>query len=281
VLCNNIRSVVDADRVNNVEILAKASGVLNTLERESALTVAQIAASVGEPVSSTYRLIRSLQALGWVEPGTRRGLYRLGVYVMQVSGLVESRLDLQQIALPVLQHLAQETRLACCLFVRRRLRSVCIEMAEDYVIRRFSLRVGDSLPINVGSVGAVLFSFLPRSERASVVSSLDADYLGTRTAGAVLRQLESNVPAVRARGFAIDRGETTSGAATVSAPIFNHRGELEAALAVSGLRRDIEEVDADTVSTVTATAAEIAHGLGASSPESAGIDGGAVVGSAS
>jgi len=65
------------DNTAGLEILGKANAVVAALEARAALTAAQIAETVGEPVSSTYRLLQTLTAIGWVETGRGRGLFRL------------------------------------------------------------------------------------------------------------------------------------------------------------------------------------------------------------
>lgn len=225
---------VNPGETNGGEILTKAKAVLDVLARGGQSSVSHIAESAGEPVSSTYRLLTRLTALGWVEHGTERGLYRLGVYFIRMGGLVEGRLHIQRIAYPVLRELSTALRSVCSLFVRRGLHAVCIEMAEDEVIRRFAFRVGDSLPLNVGAASSVLIGFLPLSERESVLGQLQLERIVSHDR----RRIEKDSEAVRTLGYAADIGETVPGVASIGAPVFNHRGEIEAALCVSGLHLD-------------------------------------------
>ena len=44
---------------------------------------------------------------------------------------------------------------------------------------------------------------------------------------------------VRRRGYAVSDGDVTPGIAALGAPVFNHRGDLVAAISVSGLRAQV------------------------------------------
>lgn len=208
---------------NGVEILTKVGAVIDALQQHGPSSVTDLAARVNEPVSSLYRLLRTLGTLGWIEPGRERGLYRLGIHFVRVGGMVESRLRIQHIAWPTMRAVSSELRTACSLFVRRGLRAVCIDVAEDDLIRRFPLRVGDSMPLDRGAAAATLTAFLPQSERDSIAASLHENSKPGEPA-IVIRQ----------QGYSTDIGQTSPGVLSVAAPVFNHRGEIEAALCISG-----------------------------------------------
>src|SRR3569623_2264792 len=57
------RADVDRDS-SGLELIAKTTSVLDTLERHGESSAQQIALATGEPVSSIYRLLQSLVAIG-------------------------------------------------------------------------------------------------------------------------------------------------------------------------------------------------------------------------
>lgn len=82
----------------SVDALVKSKAVLDVLAELGPSTAKTISERTGEPVSSTYRLLDNLAAVGWVERGINRGEYRLGIDCVRIGGQIESRLDIQQIA---------------------------------------------------------------------------------------------------------------------------------------------------------------------------------------
>lgn len=61
----------------SVDALVKSKAVLDVLAELGPSTAKTISERTGEPVSSTYRLLDNLAAVGWVERGINRGEYRL------------------------------------------------------------------------------------------------------------------------------------------------------------------------------------------------------------
>ena len=63
----------------SVDALVKSKAVLDVLAELGPSTAKTISERTGEPVSSTYRLLDNLAAVGRVERGINRGEYRLGI----------------------------------------------------------------------------------------------------------------------------------------------------------------------------------------------------------
>lgn len=220
---------------NGVEIISKATAVLDALHAEGEASVPRIAECVDEPVSSVYRLIGSLSDAGWVERGSQRGRYRIGPKIVTLGGLVESRLDIQQISRQVLRPLRSTTTGTWSLHVRRGLRAVCIEIVADLTPAHFAMRVGDSLPLDLGAPSLVLVAFMPVPEREAALAQM----LSTRPNGLAAVQtrnrFRTDADLARQACLAIDLEETSPGVASAAAPVLNRRGEIEAAVCLSGI----------------------------------------------
>jgi DNA-binding IclR family transcriptional regulator len=246
---------------NGIDILTKATAVVSALELEGELTVNDIAERVGEPVSSTYRLLTSLTSIGWVEKGLRRGIYRLGVYFMRVGGMVEDRIDLRDVARPALRSLLDGTGATSFLCVRRGGRAVCIERLEGPEVRSLAMRLGDSLPLHSGAAPLAILAFLPKADRAAYVESLTSIRDEPRPAPSA-GQLLAAIAVTRRNGHSASDGDVTPGIAAIGAPIFNHRGELEGSISISGLRHKVLSDDAENGARVVAAAAGVSRRLG-------------------
>ncbi|MFD1056813.1 IclR family transcriptional regulator [Terrabacter terrigena] len=211
--------------------------VISALERQGELTAAELAEALGGPLSSMYRMLQSLEAVGWVDRSPRRGRYRLGLPMMTIGGLVEDSIDIRELARPGLMTLLQETEATSFLCVPRGARAVCIERLEGRAVRSLAMQLGSSLPLYAGAAPRALLAHLPLSEQRDVLESgvvMPGDPPRPAVA-ATLRELEE----VRRRGYAVSDGDVTSGIAALGAPVFNHRQELVASMSISGLRHQI------------------------------------------
>lgn len=223
------------DSTRNVEALVKTKAVLNALVERGPCNIKTISEYVNEPPSSTYRLLSNLVALGWVDKSVKRGEYRLGLKCIRIGGQIESRLDIQNIARRCFKE--QRGLGTWSLFVRRQLRSVCVEMMSDLQNLLRSPEIGYSLPISMGAPSNVLLAFLSESRLADVIEHYryNADMGGLL---ATFRQKSIKMSAaVRQRGYSYDVDETVPGVLTISAPVFDHHGDLCAAICLSGFQR--------------------------------------------
>jgi DNA-binding IclR family transcriptional regulator len=244
-----------------LEILTKSDAVVRLLEESGELTAAGIAEGVREPVSSTYRLLTNLASIGWVEAGSRRGLFRLGVHFMRIGGRLEDRISVRDAAVPALKSLLALTGATSFLCVRRGTRAVCVERFEGRSVRSLKLELGDSLPLYLGAAPLALFAHLPESEREAVIEQLERSQSGDATVpdSRTLRRIAEET---RSRGYAISDGDVTPGIASLGAPVYNHRGEVEAALSISGLRSQVLSDEAPNVDRVLEAALTASRALG-------------------
>lgn len=219
-----------------VDVIAKVDGVLSILEERGETSAADIAELTGEPLSSVYRLLQSLTGVGWVDRGSRRAAYRLGVLLLEVSSRLEDQLDIREVALPTLRQLLADIGVTAFLCVRRDARAVCVERLEGLSVRSLAMQLGSSLPLYAGAAPRALLAFLPREEQhaALAVAELAGDPARPDPAA-----IAADIEKVRHVGYAISDGDVTPGIAALGAPVFDHRGELAAAVSISGLRSQI------------------------------------------
>lgn len=251
----------DSD-AGGLEILTKANAVVGALEREQELTAQQIAELVDEPVSSTYRLLQSLAAIDWVETGTRRGLFRLGVSFMRVGGRFEDQIEVRREAFEPMRRLRLDSGWTTVLCVRRGLRAVCVERFDGPQIRSMALQVGDSLPLFVGAASLAILAFLPAGERKGLLAQFATKRALDGLAPPAPEDLELVLADTAERGYARSDSEVTVGMAGLAAPVFNHRGELVASLSMSGLRSPLLSQEEQHIAGVLEAAEVVSRRLG-------------------
>lgn len=240
-------------------ILGKALAVVQVLGEHGEANAADISDRVGEPISSTYRLLRHLQDLDWIDAGSSRGQYRLGAFFIRIGGLVSDLMDVRDRAQPFLRELREKTHLTAYLSVRRGTRSVCIERLAGRSVHTLEYRVGDMLPLNIGAAPRALLAFLPTEERDATIWRLEQE--DNERPGRAGNELLANLKDIKDRGWSLSHGDVTAGVASVGAPVFNHRGELVAAVSVAGVQEEVAG-NHDIVEAALACAASISLAMG-------------------
>ena len=229
---------MDRERdAGGLELISKAGAVLEVLETNGPTSATDLAVALGEPLSSVYRLMQSLTATGWVERPAKRGPYRLGLTWMTIGGLLEDNLDIREACLPALRTLVSSTDATSFLCVRRGSRAVCLERVEGVSVQSLAMQLGSSLPLYAGAAPRALLAFLSHAEQEDALAET-----------ALFREdpvrpnrgvIESDITRTRAQGFAVSEGDVTPGVAALGVPVFNHRGEVEGAISISGLTHQI------------------------------------------
>lgn len=220
-----------------LELIAKAGAVLDVLEASGPTSAAGLASALGEPLSSVYRLMQSLTATGWVDRPAKRGPYRLGLTWMTIGGFLEDNLDIREACLPALRSLVASTGATSFLCVRRGSRAVCLERVEGISVQSLVMQLGSSLPLYAGAAPRALLAFLSYAEREDALAETTLFREDpVRPEPAVV---QSDVARTVAQGFAVSESDVTPGVAALGVPVFNHRGEVEGAISISGLSHQV------------------------------------------
>ncbi len=253
-----------------LDLVTKVGAVLDALEKHGELTATELAAWTGEPLSSIYRLVRSLARIGWLDRGVRKGGYRLGLLFLSVGSVLEDAIDIRIAALPALRHLVAETGATSFLCVRRAGRAVCVERIEGSTVRSVALELGNSLPLYSGAAPRALLAYLPLAEQLAVLRDAvpqpgDPD---RPPPAAVLADADAS----RSAGYTVSDGDVTPGIAALGVPVFNHRGDLAAAISISGLHSQVlGDLAERNIALIREAATSVSRALGNSRPDSQGV----------
>jgi DNA-binding IclR family transcriptional regulator len=253
-----------------IKVLAKAARLLEVLAEFPDSTPASLAQRLGEPRPTVYRLIQDLAVLGYLEEGPRPGTYRLGLELFRLGSLVGLRFDVRERAAPVMNTIHAELEETVYLVVRRRHEAVCIDRIEGVHIRSMALQLGGALPLHLGAGPRVLLAFEPREYWDDYFAEAKLEPrtpLTPTTQAGIVALLEE----ARHLGYTISDEDVTVGITSVGAPIFDHSGQVHAAISVGGMRSAILGYGGAerAVELVTNGAAEISRRMGYRPPAAA------------
>lgn len=218
-----------------VAVLAKAVALLDHVAAEGEATPARLAELTGEPRSTVYRLLASLQELELIEPGRRRGTYILGLKLFRLGSTIMSRFSERQAALPVMERINEELGETTFLCVRRGYEAVCIERIDGLRVNLLALGLGGSQPLHAGAVTRAILAFEPRAFWEEYMDHQAVEAFTPKTP-ATREALVVELEATRERGYAISDEDVTPGIAAIGAPIFDHTGKVRAGLSLGGMR---------------------------------------------
>ena len=231
-------------------------------EEQPELGVREIARKIGFSSSTAGRLLQALREQGVLTQNPLTHTYALGGRVLGWAGVYSSSLDVRTLALPAMQDLHRKTRETITLYVLEGNQRVCVERLESPQNVRIVTRIGKRLPLFAGSAGKVFLAFIPAAQREAILRATPPRALTPTTIvdGKALRQ---ELELTRTRGYAVSHGEWISDASGVAAPVFDQRGEIAAALTISGPgSRFTEEAVQTFIVEVTRISKQISREMG-------------------
>jgi DNA-binding IclR family transcriptional regulator len=142
-----------------------------------------------------------------------------------------------------MRHLMEKTSLTCHLAILDGPEAVYIEKVEPQGFIRMDTWVGRRMRVHATSVGKSLVAYIPEDRLHQIIKERPMEKRTPKTITSMSRLLKE-LEKVRAQGYSVDDEENNLGARCLGAPVFNQRGEIEAALGLSGT---INQVNAQTM----------------------------------
>jgi IclR family transcriptional regulator, pca regulon regulatory protein len=208
------------------QVVDRISRVLEALATDRGLTLTECAAASDLSMSSTHRLLSSLEDAGLVERDANT--WRLGARIVRLAVARLGQVDLRREASPRLYELGQAFRAAVAYSVPNGSNMVYIERRESPDAYAPSARLGGLAPMWAGAAGLAVLSTLSDQARDERLMTDDWHRLPSDTRRQVLADIEQ---AAR-RGYAVDRGRFFDGVAGVATAIEDLHGNPVAAVSV-------------------------------------------------
>jgi IclR family acetate operon transcriptional repressor len=183
--------------------------------------------------STVYRMLTTLKAYGYVDQEPTTGKYILGLKILELSGSLLDRLDVRAVAHPYLKELAARSQEVAHMVVKDGDEAVYIDKVEGNRTIRMYSQIGRRVALHSTAVGKAILAFLPPEEVEKIIARRDLPRFTSRTI-TTMAALQAELARVRERGYSIDDGENEEGIRCVGAPIFDYRGQVVAALSISG-----------------------------------------------
>ena len=244
-----------------------ANRIVDILELVAAsregLPLREISAQLEAPKTSLLPLLRALKARHYLAQG-RAGEYRLGPGALELGTGAASRRDLVDVAHAPLVELMRRTGETVFLSVLAAdgLSMVYVDKVESGHVIRYAADVGDRRPLHATSSGKALLAFLPAEQRERAVSSITLARHTERTVTSVTA-LRAMLAGIQRTGICVSVDEFVSGAAGVTAPIFDRQGRVAGVCTVGGptdrVQPQVRAIGAEVKRTAAAISGQLGH----------------------
>jgi IclR family mhp operon transcriptional activator len=212
------KSAAAEPKSESVRSLERGLSLLRAMNADPHATVTKLAAQIGVPRSTVYRLLETLVSMGYVAPSTSTEKYRLTRQVYNLSKgfqdetwIEDSWFELMALTKTVIWPVDLLTLEAATMVVRRSTHPHS-PLSIDYAM------VGRRWPITQSAAGRAYLAFCPEPER-ELILDLPKAFPGISSAfverGTLLKQLEQT----RVQGFGTRMGGMMPRTASISTPV--------------------------------------------------------------
>ncbi len=231
-------------------------------DHRDGLTLTEIQRRLEIPKSSTYTLLVTMAARGFLEQDAETRRFRVGIRLWQAGQSYVAVADLEKVALPYMEALRDALNETVQLATLDGVDNVYIAKVDADHQLRLASRVGARLPAYATGVGKALLSQLSDEEITERFAGVEFTAFTPHTITS-LPALLTAVREVRANGYAVDSSEYTPGVFCIAAPFSGHRGGGRAAVGVAVPEvRGTPEVLSSIIDSVRSTVHQLALRMG-------------------
>ncbi|GAB7539249.1 IclR family transcriptional regulator [Burkholderia sp. 22PA0099] len=196
---------------------------------EPILGAPELSRRLGIPRTTVFRLLQTLESLGFLERANGERNYRLGVAILRLGFEYLSSLELTDLGLPLIEALRDSTGLSTHIVIRDGRDVVFVAKAQSHApaFSAVKVNVGTRLPAHATTHGQVLMGDLTLDELRALYAGLTLQRFTQHTPGTV-EELFERARADAEQGYATSESSFEHGISVVSAPVFGDAGRIVA-----------------------------------------------------
>ncbi|MFF0990661.1 IclR family transcriptional regulator [Kocuria nitroreducens] len=240
-------------------VLHKVAQVLDCFSvEEPEPTLQQLIRKTGLPSSTCQRLVQNMVREGFLDRDGDH--YRIGIGLVRWATPGTVGLDVVRLVRPILQGLRDDTGESACFYTRDGAFRTVVAVAQTRHVVMRPFMVGQVMPIHAGAPGKIFLAYDPEAWQALEDAPLTKFAPATPDSLEVLRQ---QAAAAREQGFYAAFGERHEDVGSISAPVFDHAGDLAGVLGLGFPTQRVGPADVPHLGPIVRrTAARASEALG-------------------
>jgi len=226
-------------------------------------TLSEIAAKKSINISSTQRLLNTLEEYRYLERDIKTKKYKLGLSVLRLAGIVTTTMEIHREAQPILRELVETLGEAVHIGVLEGIETVYLNRLESKHPVRLASSIGSKNPAYCAGCGKVILAFKDENEQESIIQAIEKEgfhKLGSKTVQSVT-ELRNHLVQIKRQAYAVCSDEISEGISSIAAPIYDYNEKVVAAVSITGPtnRIDIQKAIERTVKAGKEISAELGY----------------------
>ena len=154
-----------------ITALARGLEVLSCFRSgDRSLSNQQIAERCGLPKSTITRIAYTLTKLGYLVQLPDGGRFALGNATLALGSATLARMDVRQLARPLMQELAEFSGATVAIAVRDKLSMIYVEVSHSTAALALTLQVGSRIPLATSAIGRAYMARASEQERDEILN---------------------------------------------------------------------------------------------------------------
>ena len=231
------------------------------VEQGAPMLLRELAQKAGMTSAKAHPYLVSFGNIGLIQQDPVSGRYELGPFALQMGLISLQLLDPVKIAIPEIAALSERIGHTVALAVMGNNGPTIVHLNESHHPIHVKMRTGTVVSTLHTATGRVFSAYLP----SGVVDRLVGRELAEAGAGMrpAARKMEQVLAEVRLHGMARSIGEPTAGIHALSAPVFDHLGNIALAITAIGPAGTLDASwDSETAHEIRQCAMRISSRLG-------------------
>lgn len=206
------------------------------------LTFAELHRLIKIPKATAYRVVQTLEHLGFLQRNPRTNTFSLGIKVLRLGFEYITSLDVAQVGQPTIEQLRDRSQCSSHLAIRDGQDVIYIARVSAAGSKINQVSVGTRLPVHRTSLGRMLLTSLTREAFEQLYPH--AELLDTSPGSPGDRdKLWEMVQQDKARGYVIGESFFRLGISSIVYPIFNRENQVDAVVSIMIPQEEIPKTD--------------------------------------
>jgi DNA-binding IclR family transcriptional regulator len=239
--------------------LQRGLQILRAFDRDrTQIGAPEIAKELNIPRSTVFRLMQTLEFMGFVEKVDHSSDYRLSIGVLSLGFEFLASLEVTELARPILDTLRDETGFSAHLAIRDGTDVVFVVKSAARTAFASTVNIGTRLPAHGTVLGRMILADLTQDELSQVYTAAQLAIFSDQTP-ATRDNLEKMLVDDKARGYALSEAYYEHGIAAIAAPVRDGTGRVIAAINVTFANGSVDRTQMEK--TYVAPVLDAAHEL--------------------
>lgn len=198
--------------------------------QEKELGVSEISKQLGIHKTTIFRVLKTLEHVGWIAQNSENSKYRLTTSILKASIGVRHNFDLKEIISAEMEKLSKKYNENIILTTIVDKIGVWINMIKSTQVLSEDVESGYTVPLHIGATGKTLLAFQSDEFKKDFFrkhSVIISEKLGKK-------KLMEDIEKIKKERYSISYSEVTEGVTAVSVPILDDTHKLLYGLTISG-----------------------------------------------